>query len=204
MFPQDLVHGIRKPRKVTELESAAQAGWQCAQEIPQCHRVSLEVGRQLEQRWAELAGAQQRLQRAHKSAHHLVRIFQALDVCNHLMGLNAKAELLGRFGNPVQQAFLAREMAEGVVHLHGVQPSSVIVQEFFLGQFGRIKGRLPVWVCPARSPCMQFGHDNSPRSCSSRLVSGEMLFWKLLPPEWCSWAAPLAWSLDDQLRRLAI
>src|SRR5439155_10621346 len=78
-----------------------------------------------------------------------------------LVRLDGKLEVRRGAGIPISLSFFCGKVAKGVIDLDGIQPRSVVAEEFSGRQLGGIKARLPTGIRPSRRACIKFRHTRS-------------------------------------------
>src|SRR5882724_7877662 len=126
-------------------------------ELTQPWQVCLEVWRQLKQHRTQFACLLHRLQYRGELGYSIFTFAQTLDVRYTLGSFEREAKSLWHGGEPVLEHRRRRQGAEGVVHLNGVQPSTVVLQKLLCGDSLRVKIGLPRDICPAGGPGKEMG-----------------------------------------------
>src|SRR5262249_12844149 len=87
-----------------------------------------------------------------------LRSLQSLDVCNHLVGLDAETKMRGSAVEPFLDGRFLQQLAEREVHLDRVQLRAVMVQELRLSELFRIEGGPPAGIGPSRGADVELRH----------------------------------------------
>src|ERR1700758_600796 len=75
-----------------------------------------------------------------------------------LVGLHAKAKVIGSFGDPFLDRGFLQQLPEAEVYFHGIQLGCVVVEEVFLRELLGIEVRLPGWIGPSRGAGEELRH----------------------------------------------
>jgi len=141
-----------EPAGVAELEGELEgvvAQGRRGEEIGEAGMIGDEVGRELEEQWAELAGATRGFERGDELSYGVMAIAQALEVGDSLLGLEAETKAGGCGVEPALQLSGSGEGAEGVVDLNRGEARSVDVEEGAGRNVGRVEAGLPGGIGPA-------------------------------------------------------
>ncbi len=145
---------------MTKLERCSHSARQDLQKFGEHGLIGFEIGRKLKENRAETLGALHEFKRSEKALQEFVRALQALDVREHLVRFDGKAEVLGRFGDPVLDGRLFHQLTEGVVDFDGIQLRRVEIQKFLLREFFGIEIGLPAWIRPSGSADVELSHSD--------------------------------------------
>ena len=153
VLAEDGVDRFGEPGIVAELEGdggcsrCPERG--CGEEGGEALGVGLEVGWELEEEEAELAGLADGLQRGEELGYVVGAGGEAFEVRDALRRLEAEAEVRGRGGEPGFEHRRRGQCAEGVVDFDRGELGGVELEELFGGRLRGIEGGLPRWVGPA-------------------------------------------------------
>ena len=117
----------------------------------EAREIGFEVGRELEEDGAELAGVAGREERVEKPIQVFSTVTEAAEVRDALRGFKAETKAGGRGGKPAVELGTGRQRAEGVVDLNGSEDGGVVVEKGFHGDLGGVEARFPGGICPTRS-----------------------------------------------------
>jgi len=121
----------------------------CGEEGGEALGVGLEVGRELEEEEAELAGLTDWLERRDELGYVVGAVGETFEVGDALGRLEAEAEVRRRGGEPGFEHGCRGQGAEGVVDLNRGELGGVVLEEFFGGRLRGIEGGFPCGVGPA-------------------------------------------------------
>ncbi len=120
-----------------------------AEKLGEAIGIGFEVGRELKEKEAELAGLPDWFKRGDELLNLCGAVAQAAEVSDALGGLEAETEVLRCDGEPAFDHLGRGQGTEGVVDFDRGEPGGVEAQEVFLREARRVEARLPGWVGPA-------------------------------------------------------
>ncbi len=143
---------------MTKFKCRRQRARQKRKKILEQSGIGFQIRRQLEEHRPKLASAGQRLNRRQKTRNKILRPLQSLDVRDHLVRLDAKAKVRGRFLDPVLDRGLFHQLPESEVHFDRIELRGVVTEKLLLRELGWIEVRLPARISPSRSSDKQLRH----------------------------------------------